>query len=202
MKIAIISGSHRKNSQSEKVSRYISKELNSKLSISTYLLTLAENPVPLMDENFFNPDDEKWKKVWKPISDELQSSDAIIVVSPEWHGMVPAGLKNLLLLCSVKEFGHKPGLIVSVSIGAGGAYPVNELRTSGYKNSRICYIPEHIIVRDCGHVLNNDVPESPADEMIRNRTLYALNILVEYSKALNSVRESGKIDHKTFPNGM
>jgi NAD(P)H-dependent FMN reductase len=202
MKISVISGSHRKNSQSEKISRYIVKELDSKLSVSTYLVTLAENPVPLMDEGFFNPEDEKWKKVWKPISEELQSSDGIIVVSPEWHGMVPAGLKNFLLLCSVKEFAHKPGLIVSVSAGVGGSYPVNELRTSGYKNSRLCYIPEHIIVRDCTHVLNHDVHESQADEMIRTRILYTLNILAEYSKALKSVRESGKLDHKTFPNGM
>ena len=202
MKIAVISGSHRKNSQSNKISQYIIKELNSKLSISTHLISLSENPIPLMDEGFFNPEDVKWKQIWKPISDELQSSDGIIIVSPEWHGMVPAGLKNLLLLCSVKEFAHKPGLIVSVSAGVSGAYPINELRTSGYKNSRICYIPEHIIVRDCAHVLNHDVPESPADEMIRSRISYALNILAEYSKALKSVRESGKLDHKTFPNGM
>jgi NAD(P)H-dependent FMN reductase len=202
MKISVISGSHRKNSQSEKVSRFIMKELNSKLSISTHLILLAENAIPLMDENFFNPEDERWKNVWKPISDELQTSDAIIVVSPEWHGMVPAALKNFLLLCSAKEVGHKPGLIVTVSAGVGGSYPVNELRTSGYKNSRICYIPENVIVRDCTHVLNHDVPESPADEMIRNRTLYALNVLAEYSKALKNVRESGKLDHKTYPNGM
>lgn len=202
MKISVISGSHRKNSQSEKVSRYLIKELSSKLSISTYLLPLAENPLPLMDEGFFNPEDEKWKQIWKPISEELQSSDGIIVVSPEWHGMVPAGLKNLLLLCSVKEFAHKPGLIVSVSAGTGGAYPVNELRISGYKNSRLCYIPEHIIVRNCTHVLNQDTPESQEDGVLRNRISYTLNILAEYSKALKSVRENAKLDHKTFPNGM
>jgi hypothetical protein len=39
-------------------------------------------------------------------------------------------------------------LIIAVSGGAGGgAYPVAELRMSSYKNSRICYLPEHLIVR-------------------------------------------------------
>ena len=202
MKLAIISGSHRKNSQSEKISKYLIKELNLKFSVSAYLLSLSENPIPLMDEDFFNPEDLNWKKVWQPISSELQSCDGVIIISPEWHGMVPAGLKNLLLLSSVKEFGHKPGLIVSVSAGISGSYPVNELRTSGFKNSRLCYIPEHIIIRDCTHVLNFEAPENPADEAIRNRISYTLNILIEYSKALKLVRESDKIDHKTFPNGM
>ncbi|KAB8037822.1 NADPH-dependent oxidoreductase [Silvanigrella paludirubra] len=202
MKLAIISGSHRKNSQSEKISKYLIKELSLKFSVSTYLLSLSENPIPLMDEDFFNPEDPNWKKVWQPISSELQSCDGIIIISPEWHGMVPAGLKNLLLLSSAKEFGHKPGLIVSVSAGISGSYPVNELRTSGFKNSRLCYIPEHLIIRDCTHVLNFEAPENPADESIRSRITYALNILLEYSKALKLVRESDKIDHKTFPNGM
>lgn len=202
MKIAIISGSHRKNSQSDKIANYLIKELNSKHSISTYFLSLSSNPIPFMDEDFFNPEDSNWKNIWTPISSELQSCDGVILVTPEWHGMVPAGLKNLLLLTSVKEFGHKPGLIVSVSAGISGSYPVNELRTSGYKNTRLCFIPEHIIVRDCTHVLNFEAPENPADEAIRARITYALNILSEYTKALKNVRESNKIDHKTFPNGM
>lgn len=202
MKISVISGSQRKNSQSEKISRYLINQLNSHLNISSYLLSLAENPIPLMDESFYNPDDEKWKKIWAPISSELQSSDGVIIVSPEWHGMVPPGLKNFIMLCHTKEFAHKPGLIVSVSSGVGGAYPINELRTSGYKNSRLCYIPEHLIIRDCIHVLNNDSPESQADEVLRSRIMYALKLLVEYSKALKNVRESGVIDHKKFQNGM
>ena len=202
MKIAIISGSHRKNSQSDKIANYLIKELNSKHSISTYFLSLSSNPIPFMDEDFFNPEDSNWKNIWTPISSELQSCDGVILVTPEWHGMVPAGLKNLLLLTAVKEFGHKPGLIVSVSAGISGSYPVNELRTSGYKNTRLCFIPEHIIVRDCTHVLNFEAPENPADEAIRARITYALNILSEYTKALKNVRESNKIDHKTFPNGM
>jgi NAD(P)H-dependent FMN reductase len=202
MKISIISGSHRKNSESEKVARYIIKEIHSKLAFLTHFVSLAENPIPLFDEDFFNPNSAKWNKAWAPIAQELQSSDGIIIISPEWHGMVPSGLKNFLLLSSAKELGHKPGLIVSVSAGTGGAYPVLELRSSGYKNSRICYIPEHVIVRDCTHVLNHDTPESKNDTDMRERIEYALNIFAQYMKALKLVRDSGTIDHANFPNGM
>ena len=40
---------------------------------------------------------------------------------------------------------HKPGLIVTVSAGLGGSYPVTELRISSHKNTRLCYIPDHVL---------------------------------------------------------
>jgi NAD(P)H-dependent FMN reductase len=116
--------------------------------------------------------------------------------------MVPPGLKNFLLLCSASEVGHKPALIVSVSSGIGGSYPIAELRVSSYKNNRIVYIPEHVIVRNVADVLHGDVPSGERDESTRARLRYAIRILGEYARALASVRESGAIDHKTFPFGM
>ena len=42
---------------------------------------------------------------------------------------------------------------------------VAELRASSYKNNRLCYIPENLIVRNVGSVLNDDDslndPEAP-----------------------------------------
>ena len=67
--------------------------------------------------------------------------------------MVPAGLKNFFLCFGRNELAHKPGLIVGVSSADGGVYPVAELRMSSYKNSRICYIPEQLIVRNVESVL-------------------------------------------------
>jgi hypothetical protein len=90
-----------------------------------------------------------------------------------------------------------------VSASRGGAYPVSELRASGYKNTQICYIPEHIIVRNAKQVLNPN-PENPLDEDIylRKRIPYALNLLYSYTDALAQVRNSGIPDYKAFGNGM
>jgi hypothetical protein len=41
-----------------------------------------------------------------------------------------------------------------------------------------------------------------ADQWVRNRLAYSIEILGEYSKALGAVRASGKVDLKTFPTGM
>ena len=200
MRIAIISGSHRANSESDRVARYISKQLSS-MSIMSDTISLANNPIPLWDEGVWSGE-VKWQEVWQPISKRLRSASAMVIVSPEWAGMVPPGLKNFFLLCGVDEVGHKPALIVSVSSGIGGSYPVAELRTSSYKNNRIVYIPEHVIVRGVASMLQGDTASHERDGEVRNRINYGLRLLVEYAKSLASVRESGVVNHDDFPYGL
>ena len=148
--------------------------------------------------------DAKWTELLSPIREELASSDAFVVISPEWHGQVPAGLKNFFLLFGKNELGHKPALIVSVSSGDGGAYPVAELRMSSYKNNRLCYIPEQIIVRNVEKVLNDNTEDNDnrSDSYYKERIPWALNILKEYANALEQVRNSGVTQSDTFGNGM
>ena len=204
MKISIISGSHRQVSQSEKVARYIQGTLEARqLCDETWLFKLAGNPLPLWDESIWDGDPD-WGRRLAPISGQLASSDGFVVVAPEWHGQVPAGLKNFFLMWSKGELAHKPALIVTVSSADGGAYPVAELRMSSYKNNRICYLPEHVIVRNVERVLNADVSQNnpDADRYFRERLNYALGILVQYARALGQVRASGATDLSKFKNGM
>lgn len=204
MKISIISGSHRMNSQSEKVARYVQRTLEEQqLCDQTWLFTLADNPLPLWDESIWAADPD-WQARLQPLSEQLASSDAFVVVSPEWHGQVPAGLKNFFLMWGKGEVAHKPALIVTVSSGDGGAYPVAELRMSSYKNNRICYIPEQVIVRNVESVLNEREADNnaDADSYFRARFAYALGILKEYAVALRQVRASGVTATTTFKNGM
>jgi NAD(P)H-dependent FMN reductase len=204
MKITIISGSHREQGQSHKVARFIEKTLLSQqLCNSTWLFSLAGNPLPLWDEAIWNGDTD-WQARLSPISRNLSESDAFVVIAPEYHGQVPAGLKNFFLMWSKGELAHKPALIVGVSSSTGGAYPVAELRMSSYKNNRICYIPEHLIIRNVEKVLNDnpDDNDKEADRYFRERTLFALKILREYAEALIPVRKSGLTFHPDFKNGM
>ena len=120
------------------------------------------------------------------------------------HGQVPAGLKNLFLLVNRFDVGHKPALITAVSSGDGGAYPVAELRMSSYKNNRICYIPEQIIVRNVERVLNEDSQQNnpDADSYFRDRIAWTLGILRQYCIALKQVRDSGATGTDVYNNGM
>ena len=203
MKITVICGSHRKEAQSLKVAKYIQRTLADGICDEAALVSLADNPLPLWDMGVWEGD-AKWPPLLDPIRAELQSSDGFVVVTPEWHGQVPAGLKNFFLLFGKNELGHKPAMIVAVSSADGGAYPVAELRMSSYKNNRICYLPEHLIVRNVESVLNEDAENNnaDADRYFRERSLYALNILKQYALALAQVRASGATDLSQFKNGM
>ena len=201
-RFAIVSGSHRCPSQTGKVARFFRQLIAAEFKdVDTYFLDLGETPLPLWDPGIRERSDP-WNRVWTPVSQELMDCTGVIVVTPEWSGMVPAALKNFFLLCEHHELSHKPGLIVAVSSGVNGAYPVAELRMSSYKNTQFCYIPEHIIVRNVRGILNESA-EAPSDEAyLRRRACYALRLLVAYADALKTVRESGVVDLATYPFGM
>ena len=165
------------------------------------MIELTGNPLPLWDEAMFQPGSDLQKQ-WQPYSDRLQKADGLVVVSPEWHGMVPAGLKNFFLYCGLKEVGHKPALIATDSASRNGAYPVAELRMSSYKNNRLCYIPEQLIVRDVGTDFNDGAPANAEDGFLRDRADFALRILLDYAKALGAVRQNGAIYEKKYSSGM
>jgi len=203
MKISIICGSHRENSQSYKVAKVIQKTLESGICDETWLFNLAGNPLPLWDQGVWDGE-QKWQDVLTPIKQQLASSDAFVIISPEWHGQVPAGLKNFFLLFSKNELGHKPAQIVTVSSADGGSYPVAELRMSSYKNNRICYVPDHIILRNVEKILNDNPEDNneSADTYFRERIEWSLNILKEYAVGLKHVRDSGVTATEKFNNGM
>jgi len=206
MKIGIISGSHRHKSQSTKVARYIERALvEQKVCDSTWLYDLAGNPLPLWDESIWSGE-EKWQTLLTPLSEELKACDAFVVVTPEWHGMAPAGLKNFFLLWTAAggELAHKPALIVAVSTADGGSYPVAELRMSSYKNNRLCYLPEHLIIRHVDTVFNEDpaTNKPEAQAYFEQRLDYSLSLLREYALAFRLIRASGNAGLEAFPNGM
>lgn len=206
MHVTLISGSHRNGSQSRKVADYTAATITALApehspEHSTDIIDLAGNPLPLWDGQSGKADSATGK-VWGDFAVRLAKADALVVISPEWAGMVPPGLKNLFLHASPKEVGHKPAMIITVSAGRGGTYPVEELRTSAYKNNRILYIPDHVIVQNVGNVLNGATPADEADGYIRRRIAYSLQVLFAYGEAMKSVRASGVIHNPEFPFGM
>jgi azobenzene reductase len=202
MHIVLISGSHRRNSQSLRIAQYLSLRLRLvEPSLTNDIIELKENPLPLWDESMWESG-SSLNNQWQPYAKRLQAADGLVVISPEWSGMVPSGLKNFFLYCSPKDIGHKPGLIVAVSSSHGGAYPVNELRTSSYKNTMLCYIPEHLIVRNAEKIFVGDTAVDKEDEYMRGRADYTLKILIAYTQGLKSVRDSGVTVDKKYPFGM
>ncbi len=199
MKISIISASHRVNSQSKKISGFLQKNLckiDSKLN--TFVLDLADTALPL-----WSPEKKEgngiWGEAWNSISDNLNETDGFILVVPEYGGMATPAAKNMFLLCGNGEFSHKPGLIVSVSSGNGGAYPIAELRSSSYKNTHIMWIPENIIIRNVEE-FNPGSHGKNIPNWLDARIDYVLNLLLAYASNMKPLRTI--INRKDFGNGM
>ena len=199
MKISIISTSHRINSESKKISDFLENNLlNINNNLDIFSLDLAKSSLPLWSPDKKNGEGV-WGDTWMSISKNLESSDGFIVVVPEYGGMATPAAKNIFLLCGNGEFSHKPGLIVSVSSGYGGAYPIAELRSSSYKNTHIMWIPENIIIKNVEE-FNPGAHGKNIPEWLDNRIDYVLKLLIAYADNMKPLRKF--VNRKDFGNGM
>lgn len=199
MHITIISSSQRDNSQTLKVCKYLEDTLKEK-PVKVDLIDLVSQNLP-----FYNPDQEM-NTNWLKIKEVMNNSDAFILATPEWNGSSSPMLLNFLEYCDTDQVAHKPALLVSVSAGRGGANPILQMRQSCYKNNRILYIPEHLIVRNVGKVMNPTnseiVNNEVEDEIIKTRANYALDILIAYSETQSTLRSKTNFRFEEFENGM
>ena len=195
--IVIVAGSSRVDSQTAKVAGFIGNRLIRAHDLeadAVSIIDLGRSPLPLWPADESGP--------WEEYEARLSRADAVIILAPEWHGMACPAIKNFFLYASKAQLAHKPAMLGGISAGVGGAFPISELRASSYKNCRLCYIPEHLIVRDVNHVMNGEEPESAADERLRQRLDYNLDVLLHYTRALAGIRPLIDMSNHGFANGM
>lgn len=195
----IVSGSQNADSQSLKVARTVQTRLGRAASTAAaHVHDLATSPLPYLGAEFTDTE----KESMDTLGPACENASGYVFVTPEWHGMVPAALKNFFLYFSRGQLAHKPALIVAVSASTGGAYPIAELRMSSYKNSRVCFLPEHLIVRNVRTVFNADGENEPESQAyLSDRLDFCLEMLTAYSEAFITLR--GNLpDLATYENGM
>lgn len=200
-KVTIICGSQRPNAQSAKVMRFVRGQLEEHSNAEVYELDLAQTQLPF----WIDTDEAKSVQdvLWAPIKDQIITSIGLVVIAPEWNGMVPPALKNFFLYCTDHELADRPAMIVGVSSGNGGTSPASELRLSSYRDTQICYLPEQVIIRRVTEVLNDaEKPASEDDAYIRFRIDNALALLMAYGTALENVRNAGIRRFDVLPYGM
>lgn len=196
LNIVLVAGSSQPDSQSAKVAAFLGRRLQAlQLCNTPRVIDLGLEPLPLWPAK----DDHG---IWADHAALLREADGLVVLTPEWHGMACPALKNFFVHASYRELGHKPALLVGVSAGQGGAYPLSELRASSYKNCRICYLPEQLIVRQVESVMNGLESVDVEDLRIRRRADWSLQVLAEYAKALGDMNARIKIEDPEFANGM
>lgn len=183
MNILIISSSSRINSESSRIAGIICKELTQKYDDKVSIIDFSKIDMPFWHESIW---ENQWcfQDEWNAILEQLKSADAFIFVVPEWSGMAPPQLKNFFL-CTNLELAHKPALIVSISSGMGGSYPISELRMSSFKNTHILWLPDHVIIRKC-NAFDLDAKDYQFEQ---KRLDYCLSELRVYAQRLQGICE-------------
>ncbi len=195
MNICIISASMRGNSQSLKVANYLKDRLI-RFDMSAWVLDLHKLDLPPYDDGETEAPDKD------DVLKQLESAEGYVFVSPEWDGMMSHGLISLLHYVKT-EMAHKPVMLVGVSSGFGGAYPLQQMKQLGPKNKHYVITPEALRVMKVKDILNDqDFSENAQDLSVKKRADYALRVLCEYSKALQQVRDSRVFNPGEFGSGV
>lgn len=195
MKFVVVAGSQRPGSQSLKVATFVARLLKQKDAYNqAVVLDLGTLRLPR-----YEGDDEG---DWPGMQVELVEASGVVLVTPEWAGMASPALKNLLFLATGGELADKPALLIGVSSGLGGTYPIAELRMAAGKNTHVCMMPDHLVVRGVESVFNGEEPESDADSRLRERTRHCAEALVAYAKAFVTLRAELAPHRQRFPYGM
>lgn len=211
MKIALISGSHRPAGNTGRIAKQVEKLLQ-KQGHSTYMLDLATTELPFWDEGQWGVEGAAtapatWQTVWNPIAAELTAADAYIILAPEYHGMAPSRLTNFFLLLGNSDIvAHKPALLISVSASVNGVYPVSELRSYSFKNNRMVYLPEHLIIRNASEIFIDTIKSEhqATHDYLSERLDWLLLMLADYAEGFKAIRAKGntKVPTPKFANGM
>lgn len=191
--ILIVSGSHSPDSQSSRFADYLRSRL-SMLGVSELgavsVHDLGSEPLPLWQSG-----------VSYSYADEVARADAVILISPEWHGMATPALKNWFLFMEMDWLSHKPVLLCGVSGGSGGLYPVLELRSFSFKNFRPNYMPDQLVVRDVQAVIRPGEAEDKVKQF-RQRVDYTLLVLQAYIQGFVSIRNALPKSNSAFQYGL
>lgn len=193
MKIVIISGSTRAHSQSLKIAQVLRHKLIGQVD-DVELLDLNMTKLPLYDDT--NAPE------WIPVKELLADADGYVWVVPEWNGTAGPGIMNLLAYIKT-EMMHKPVLLAGVSSGAGGAYPLAQIKAFGAKNSHAVFVPEQLRFREVESIFNDNDPDEhiDADVSMHERADFALRILYAYTSKLYDLRQEIGDDIKRYPSG-
>lgn len=197
MNILVVSGSQRQASNSRAVAEYIQQHVLLPLpDIDSSILDLADHPALLQHYSTEANEDEALALVKPLVLERLYACDAIVIIAPEWGGMIPPALVNLLLLSANGSaggfpLGHKPAFAVGVSASAGGSNPISLLKAYGAKNSHLVWLSSHAIIHNVEQFLAHEWSPGLDNRFsqLQSRLHTGLQSLVLYARQLSPVRE-------------
>jgi chromate reductase len=145
MNVLILSTSHRTNSSSLKVSKYL-EDLFSKKGYTTKIIDFVNDDIPLIGKAELKPN--HLTTFQSDLIGAWENSNLIIVVTPEYNWGLNANVINLFHQLGNNTFKHlfhnKIFGLVGVSAGRGGKFPAVDLMILISK--LIAFLNQHSII--------------------------------------------------------
>ena len=139
----------------------------------------------------------------------LYACDAVVFITPEWGGMIPPALVNLLLLSANGSanglpLAHKPAFAIGISTSGGGSHPISLLKGYTAKNSHLAWLPSHAIIQNVETFLTQAWTPTNDDRVsqVQSRLLVGIKSLIIYAEQLKPVRSDLLALSKAHPFGQ
>lgn len=174
MNITVINGTPRKKGRTKIAADYIAN------TYQTEYFDLSEFILPI-----FNGEAEQYslENVQK-LRDTVNDSDAVVLLSPEYHSGMSGALKNALDFLSMEQFSHKPvGIIAAAGGGKGGINALTNMRTvmrGVYAN----VIPKQLVLDPINFDYDNRMLTEDAEARIKE----VMEELIMYAKMTASLK--------------
>jgi NAD(P)H-dependent FMN reductase len=125
-KILIILGSTRQGRHGEVVARWVADRASCRSDAVFELIDLKDWPLPFL-ESTMPPAYGQYDATTRPWADLVGKADGYLFITPEYNHGYPAVLKNALDHL-YREWGHKPGAVVSYGASGAGYRAAEQLR--------------------------------------------------------------------------
>lgn len=174
MKITIILGSVRNERQSHRLAHFISDQLTDK-GFDAAIIDMAKTPLPI-----FGQEGSDTSNV-EPVGNILQKSDAMILVTPEYHGSFSGALKNLLDYYWI-EFQKKPIGVAAASAGRMGGINASTQLQHVILSLGAYALPLKLLVPEIQKAFNDSF--TPSNESITKSAGKFLNEFLWFAEAI------------------
>ncbi len=182
MKVVILVGTVRAGRQSQKAALYLQKEFI-KRNIETKLIDLLEYSLPIMEERLTrnaNPPEAA-----KKIGEQLKNADAIVLITPEYHGSFSGALKNALDYFG-PEFARKSVGVVTASGGKLGGINASVQLQHVVLSMGAYPLPQKLIVPEIQNAFDEEM--NPTTELLRKQSDKFIEEFIWFSHAINSAK--------------
>ncbi len=178
--IYIISGTNRPGSRTRQVATIVQRHFQV-YTPDTEIIDLAELPFHEMSHAKY--DAAALPDSIKTVIGKLDQADGIVIVTPEYNGSMPGGLKFFIDHWSYpKTFEYRPVAFVGLGFRWGGLRPVEHLQqVFNYRNAYV--FPERVFLMNISNVL---VDGKITDTMVTDLLDKQARGFVKFIKALKS----------------